>query len=233
MSWHASQVAVLPSAWTYTPVRTLNLPFLAELPLYIGARTLNSCPTAVLRHLQATGLPTSASAMPGPYINILLYLLNAPNDIVHYYHWALTVSNETEIPAGKIPILQIVNNDPISLKGRWEDDHRNSNPFESGRFRCIVQLPPLNLGAQATELVNYLKEFPSEQGETTTYHQTPWTCARWVIHVIQSMVDEEMFDDPRVAECLLDGDRFYQRVIALGRRYNPVTGPNVVIKLFD
>jgi hypothetical protein len=138
------------------------------------------------------------------YVAIALYELEDPNN----YHWALVVSADSNFHLPNV--YQITNQD-----GHWTTYHREGvNLLASGTFIGIVRIStcPYSL----TQMDQYIRPFPPTRPMGYGQGSNTWTCAHWVMNVLQSLSNptRPALDNP----ISLDSWTLYCQVKASGTR---------------
>lgn len=151
-----------------------------------------------------------------PYLFIVLFSRSMGADVAGSYHWALHASSSPDCPEGKIQLYQIQNNTPEDRETivPWFKDHCIANPIDMVQYHSYVRLPALLGGFDTCEIEEIFRSFPSGQSDAVTFGGIRWCCSRWVINIIDWLVENEIL---QIGD-LQEGDKFYQRVLAMGMR---------------
>ncbi|KAJ7450719.1 hypothetical protein B0H11DRAFT_2246667 [Mycena galericulata] len=130
-----------------------------------------------------------------------------------YFHWALVLGNPNEL----VNIYQI-----RLIDGQWEYKPRQSvNLFDSNTMQCTVLLPPLL--TDPTEIESFIDAEVADRGQTQLLwsHRAQgrgWTCAQWVIRVLEGLVNDGMMDGNGLGIGTNDWKvNFYVTVCGLGK----------------
>ncbi|KAJ7770167.1 hypothetical protein DFH07DRAFT_768713 [Mycena maculata] len=130
-----------------------------------------------------------------------------------YFHWALVLGD----PNNLVDIYQI-----RLVGGQWEYKPRQSvQLYNSGTMQCTVLLPPLF--ADFTKIKFFIDTEPAAQGETQLLwiHSAQgrgWTCAQWVIRVLEGLVNNGLMDGDGLGIGTNDWKaKLYMTVCGLGK----------------
>jgi hypothetical protein len=116
------------------------------------------------------------------------------------YHWALVPADD--VPTGIVNLYQITDPDGI-----WKLEHDRMRLNEITAFLGCVCLSK-SITEKTEHIDAFIREFPAEQGRYRSDGGAKWSCARWIMRCLESLVEAEILE--------LDMKKLYQTVIARG-----------------
>jgi hypothetical protein len=122
-----------------------------------------------------------------------------------------------------MPVFQIWNSETVlGPNGQaqvnnipWHTRHGTWDPEKTRRFSCFVRLALITPDLALADIETVVRGYQPEQGNTQTYNNVEWSCARWVIKIIEDLDAQGWIE---MDDAFFEEDKLYRRVLACGAK---------------
>ncbi|KAH9928201.1 uncharacterized protein B0H18DRAFT_1001809 [Fomitopsis serialis] len=125
-------------------------------------------------------------------------------------------SGKDSVDASQTAVGPVFNGNNLSLpnsvavKRTWHLAHQTAVDLLSSQrsLTCLgaVRLPDADLPHH--DLKEFIEEQEAEQGDSKTTRDVPWSCAQWIMRVLDRLIESGLYE--------LDMNHFYPRIQRLG-----------------